>query len=72
MRDSLAPEKIGSLFCSIKKKKKKRRHMKLPISGRDIFRYRIISLFQSRGSAVQWEQRKKRGLDKKKDERSGT
>lgn len=71
MRDSLAPEKIGSLICSIKKKKK-RRHIKLPISGRDIFHYRIISLFQSRGSAVQWEQEKKRGLDKKKDERSGT
>lgn len=70
MRDSLAPEKIGSLICSIKKKR--RRHMKLPISGRDIFHYRIISLFQSRGSAVQWGQEKKRSLDKKKDERSGT
>lgn len=69
MRDSLAPEKIGILICSITKK---RRHMKLPISGRDIFLYRIFSLFQSRGSAVQWEQGKKRGLDKKKDERSGT
>lgn len=46
--------------------------MKLPISGRDIFHYRIISLFQSRGSAVQWEKEKKRGLDKEKDERSGT
>lgn len=69
MRDSLAPEKIGSLICSIKKR---RRHMKLPISGRDIFHYRIISLFQSRGSAVQWGQEKKRSLDNKKDERSGT